>query len=80
MQSDAASSGVVTGTAVGRPYTLVSLEFAGVPERSSAKAGLASYDVVVRVTTKLADGPVQANQRVCRVYDYDSHVDWLPVG
>lgn len=80
MQSDAASSGVVTGTAVGRPYTLVALEFAGTPERSSAKSGLASYDVVVRVTTKLVDGPVQANQRVCRVYDSDSHVDWLPVG
>jgi hypothetical protein len=80
LQSDAVNSGVVTGPVVPRPYTLVSVAFVGAPRRSSAGPGLESYDVTTTVTTRPVDGPVQTDQRVCRVYDYDSHVDWLPVG
>lgn len=80
LQSDAVNSGVVTGPVVPRPYTLVSVAFVGAPQRSSAGPGLESYDVTTTVSTRPVDGPVQTDQRVCRVYDYDSHVDWLPLG
>jgi hypothetical protein len=80
LQTDAANSGAVAGTAVGRPYTVVALEFTGAPQRSTASSGLASYDVAMKVTTQMANGPARTAQRVCRVYDYDSHVDWLPAG
>lgn len=80
LQSDAVNSGVVTGPVVPRPYTLVSVAFVGAPRRSSAGPGLESYEVTTTVTTRPVDGPVQTDQRVCRVYDYDSHVDWLPLG
>jgi hypothetical protein len=80
LQSDAANSGIVIGTVVPRPFTVVSIAFSGTPVRSTAASGLASYDVVMKVTTKLVDGPAQDGQRVCRVYDADAHVDWLPVG
>jgi hypothetical protein len=80
LQSDAANSGVVTGTVVPRPYSLVSVEFVGAPQRSTAGSGLESYDVHLSVVTQPVDGPAQTDRRVCRVYDYDSHVDWLPAG
>jgi hypothetical protein len=80
LEGDAASSGLVAGPAVGRPFTLVSLEFLGVPQQSTAASGLASYDVRMRVTTQVVNSPAQTGDRVCRVYDYDSHVDWLPAG
>ena len=63
-----------------RPYSLVSVEYAGIPHRSTAGPGLESYDVELSVTTQPLDGPAQTDRRVCRVYDYDSHVDWLPAG
>lgn len=80
LQSDAANSGIVSGTVVPRPYSLVSVEYAGTPHRSTAGPGLESYDVELSVTTQPLDGPAQTDRRVCRVYDYDSHVDWLPAG
>lgn len=80
LQSDAANSGIVSGTVVPRPYSLASVEYAGIPHRSTAGPGLESYDVELAVTTQPADGPAQTDRRVCRVYDYDSHVDWLPAG
>ncbi|MBT2537389.1 hypothetical protein [Arthrobacter sp. ISL-69] len=80
LQSDAANSGIVSGTVVPRPYSLVSVEYAGIPHRSTAGPGLESYDVEISVTTRPLDGPAQTDRRVCRVYDYDSHVDWLPAG
>ncbi len=80
LQSDAANSGIVSGTVVPRPYSLVSVEYAGTPHRSTAGPGLESYDVELSVTTQPVDGPAQTDRRVCRVYDYDSHVDWLPAG
>lgn len=80
LESDAASSGVVAGSVVGRPFTLVAVEFVGAPQRSAPNAGLASYDVTMSVTTQMANNPSQTGERVCRVYDYDSHVDWLPAG
>ena len=80
LQSDAANSGIVSGTVVPRPYSLVSVEYAGIPHRSTAGPGLESYDVELSVTTQPLDGPAQTDRRVCRVYDYDSHVDWLPAG
>jgi hypothetical protein len=80
LQSDAVNSGVVTGTVVPRPYSLVSVEFIGAPQRSTAGPGLESYDVHLSVITQPVDGPAQTDRRVCRVYDYDSHVDWLPAG
>lgn len=80
LQSDAAHSAIVTGTVVSRPFTIVSIAFSGNPLRSAAASGLASYDILMKVTTKLVDGPAQDGVRVCRVYDSDSHVDWLPAG
>ncbi|MBB6406086.1 hypothetical protein [Arthrobacter sp. AZCC_0090] len=80
LQSDAAHSGVVTGTVVPRPYIVVSIAFSGTPVLSTAASGLASYDVLMKITTKLVDGPTQDGVRVCRVFDSDSHVDWLPAG
>lgn len=80
LQRDALNSGVVTGSVVPRPYSLVSVEFVGAPQRSTAVHGLASYDVQLSVVTQPVDGPAQMDRRVCRVYDYDSHVDWLPAG
>ncbi|MBP1137955.1 hypothetical protein JOE31_004187 [Arthrobacter sp. PvP023] len=78
LESDAASSSIVAGPVVGRPFTLVSLDFLSVPQRSTATSGLASYDVSMTVTTQMLNSPTETSQRVCRVYDYDSHVDWLP--
>ena len=80
LQSDASNSGIVTGTVVPRPYSLVSVEYVGIPHRSTAGPGLESYDVELAVTTQPLDGPAQTDRRVCRVYDYDSHVDWLAAG
>jgi hypothetical protein len=80
LQSDASNSGIVSGTVVPRPYSLVSVEYVGSPHRSTAAPGLESYDVELSVTTQPSDGPAQTDRRVCRVYDYDSHVDWLPGG
>ncbi|MHC6218973.1 hypothetical protein [Arthrobacter sp. MMS24-S77] len=80
LKSDAAHSGTVTGTVVPRPFIVVSIAFSGTPVRSTAASGLASYDVLMKITTKLVDGPTQDGVRVCRVYDSDSHVDWLPAG
>jgi hypothetical protein len=80
LQSDASNSGIVSGTVVPRPYSLVSVEYGGLPQRSTAGPGLESYDVELTVTTQPPDGPAQTDRRVCRVYDYDSHVDWLPAG
>ena len=80
LQSDAANSGIVSGTVVPRPYSLVSVEYVGTPRRSTAGPGLESYDVELSVTTQPLDGPAQTDRRVCRVYDYDSRVDWLPAG
>ncbi|MFF2300012.1 hypothetical protein [Arthrobacter sp. NPDC058127] len=80
LQSDAANSGIVTGTVVPRPFTVVSIAFSGNPVESTAASGLASYDILMKITTKLVDGPAQDSVRVCRVYDSDSHVDWLPAG
>ncbi|GAA3319664.1 hypothetical protein [Arthrobacter ramosus] len=76
LQSDAAHSSIVTGTVVPRPFTVVSIAFSGNPVQSTA----ASYDILMKITTKLVDGPAQDSVRVCRVYDSDSHVDWLPAG
>ncbi|MCI0140374.1 hypothetical protein KNN17_02140 [Arthrobacter bambusae] len=80
LQSDAAHSAIVTGTVVPRPFTVVSIAFSGNPVQSTAASGLASYDILMKITTKLVDGPAQDSVRVCRVYDSDSHVDWLPAG
>ncbi|UKA63101.1 hypothetical protein [Arthrobacter sp. FW306-04-A] len=81
LQSDAAHSGTVTGTVVPRPYIVVSIAFSGTPVRSTGATGLPAYDVLMKTTIKLADGPAQDGQRVCRVYDADAHVvDWLPAG
>ncbi|WP_284980482.1 hypothetical protein [Arthrobacter sp. efr-133-TYG-118] len=80
LQSDAAHSGIVTGTVVPRPFTIVSIAYSGNPVQSTAASGLASYDILMKITTKLVDGPAQDSVRVCRVYDSDSHVDWLPAG
>lgn len=80
LQSDASNSGIVSGPVVPRPYSLVSVEYGGLPQRSTAGPGLESYDVELTVTTQPPDGPAQTDRRVCRVYDYDSHVDWLPAG
>ncbi|MGO4584853.1 hypothetical protein AB4Z38_13325 [Arthrobacter sp. 2RAF6] len=80
LQSDAAHSGIVTGTVVPRPFTIVSIAYSGNPVQSTAASGLASYDILMKITTKLVDGPAQESVRVCRVYDSDSHVDWLPAG
>jgi hypothetical protein len=80
LQSDASNSGIVSGTVVPRPYSLVSVEYGGLPRRSTAGPGLESYDVELTVTSQPPDGPAQTDRRVCRVYDYDSHVDWLPAG
>ncbi|WAH98502.1 hypothetical protein [Arthrobacter sp. MMS18-M83] len=81
LQSDAAHSGTVTGTVVPRPFIVVSIAFSGTPVRSTGASGLPAYDVLMKTTIKLADGPAQDGQRVCRVYDADAHVvDWLPVG
>ncbi|WP_284754492.1 hypothetical protein [Arthrobacter sp. efr-133-R2A-120] len=80
LQSDATNSGIVTGTVVPRPFTVVSIAFSGNPVQSTAASGLASYDILMKITTKLVDGPAQDSVRVCRVYDSDSHVDWLPAG
>ncbi|MFK4299082.1 cytoskeletal protein RodZ [Arthrobacter sp. GAS37] len=76
LQSDAAHSSIVTGTVVPRPFTVVSIAFSGNPVQSTA----ASHDILMKITTKLVDGPAQDSVRVCRVYDSDSHVDWLPAG
>ena len=80
LQSDAAHSSIVTGTVVPRPFTVVSVAFSGNPAQSTAPSGLASYDILMKITVKLVDGPAQDSVRVCRVYDSDSHVDWLPAG
>ena len=80
LQSDAAHSSIVTGTVVPRPFTVVSIAYSGNPVQSTAASGLASYDILMKITTKLVDGPAQDSVRVCRVYDSDSHVDWLPAG
>ncbi|MDP9904825.1 hypothetical protein [Arthrobacter bambusae] len=80
LQSDAAHSSIVTGTVVPRPFSVVSIAFSGNPVQSTAASGLASYDILMKVTLKLVDGPAQDSVRVCRVYDSDSHVDWLPAG
>lgn len=80
LQSDAAHSSIVTGTVVPRPFTVVSIAFSGNPAQSTAASGLASYDILMKITLKLVDGPAQDSVRVCRVYDSDSHVDWLPAG
>lgn len=81
LQSDAAHSGTVTGTVVPRPYIVVSIAFSGTPVRSTGASGLPAYDVLMKTTIKLADGPAQDGQRVCRVYDANAHiVDWLPAG
>ncbi|MGM7776278.1 hypothetical protein ACSVHC_09730 [Arthrobacter sp. KNU-44] len=80
LQSDAAHSSIVTGTVVPRPFTVVSIAFSGNPVQSTAASGLASYDILMKITLKLVDGPAQDSVRVCRVYDSDSHVDWLPAG
>ncbi|MEW1822640.1 hypothetical protein AB0323_17915 [Arthrobacter sp. NPDC080031] len=80
LQSDAAHSSIVTGTVVPRPFTVVSIAYSGNPVQSTAASGLASYDILMKITTKLVDGPAQDSVRVCRVYDADSHVDWLPAG
>ncbi len=80
LQSDAAHSSIVTGTVVPRPFTVVSVAFSGNPTQSTAPSGLASYDILMKITVKLVDGPAQDSVRVCRVYDSDSHVDWLPAG
>jgi hypothetical protein len=80
LQSDAAHSAIVTGTVVPRPFTVASIAFSGSPVQSTAASGLASYDILMKISTKLVDGPAQDSVRVCRVYDSDSHVDWLPAG
>ncbi|MGO4858340.1 hypothetical protein [Arthrobacter sp. 2MCAF14] len=80
LQSDAAHSSIVTGTVVPRPFTVVSIAFSGNPVQSTAASGLASYDILMKITLKLVDGPAQDSVRVCRVYDSDLHVDWLPAG
>jgi glycine/serine hydroxymethyltransferase len=80
LQSDAAHSGIVTGTVVPRPFTVASIAFSGNPVQSTGASGLPSYDILMKITTKLVDGPAQESVRVCRVYDSDSHVDWLPAG
>ncbi|GAA4049686.1 hypothetical protein GCM10023063_41730 [Arthrobacter methylotrophus] len=80
LQSDASHSSIVTGTVVPRPFTIVSVAFSGTPARSTAASGKASYDVLMKITTKLVDGPSQDGVRVCRVYDSDSRVDWIPAG
>lgn len=80
LQRDAANSGIVSGTVVPRPYSLVSVEYVGTPHRSTAGPGLESYDVELSVTTQPLDAPAQTDRRVCRVYDYDWRVDWLPAG
>ena len=80
LQSDAAHSGIVTGTVVPRPFTIVAVAFSGNPVESTAASGLASYDILMKITTKLVDGPAQDSVRVCRFYDSDSHVVWLPAG
>lgn len=76
LQSDADHSSIVTGTVVPRPFTVVSIAYSGNPVQSTA----ASYDILMKITLKLVDGPAQDSVRVCRVYDSDSHVDWLPAG
>ncbi|MDQ0030645.1 hypothetical protein [Arthrobacter bambusae] len=80
LQSDAAHSAIVTGTVVPRPFTVVSIAFSGNPMPSKGASGVASYDILMKITTKLVDGAAQDSVRVCRVYDSDSHVDWLPAG
>lgn len=80
LQSDAAHSSIVTGTVVPRPFTVVSIAFSGNPVPSTSASGLASHDILMNITLKLADGPAQDSERVCRVHDSDSLVDWLPAG
>ncbi|MBT8160552.1 MULTISPECIES: hypothetical protein [Arthrobacter] len=80
LQADAASSSVVSGTVVPRPFTVVSISFAGAPVASTGTSGLPAHDILMNTTTKLVDGPTQEGQRVCRVYDTGTKVDWLPVG
>ncbi|MEZ2392012.1 hypothetical protein AB6813_21215 [bacterium RCC_150] len=78
LQNDSASSAVVTGQVVPRPFTVVSIAFVGTPVRSTGTSGQAAYDILMKTTTKLVDGPTQDGQRICRVYDSGTHVDWLP--
>jgi hypothetical protein len=80
LQSDAAHSSIVTGTVVPRPFTVVSIAFSGNPAQSTSASGVASHDILMKITLKLADGPAQDSERVCRVHDSDSLVDWVPAG
>jgi hypothetical protein len=80
LEDDAAKSGVVAVPVVGTAFSVVAFEFVGTPQRRAPGSGPASYDITMTVTTQVANNPTQTNQRVCRVYDSDSHVDWLPVG